>query len=168
MKTKISILMMLGMVLSVTSCTKKSSDPEITYYYASGQIRGVNQTFKTSSSFSKFCIIAGVCNTYFADPAVSSKNILAIGFPATAKAGVTYTNDSAHTQIYYFDNTGRKYYSSAYDSLSITLTKWEGHGGSCAGTFSCKLMYEGTAPYTPDSVYIKNGSFAAPIWFVIQ
>ena len=90
-----------------------------------------------------------------------------IGLPLTVKAGVTYTSDSSYTKITCFDAAGRGYYSSWEDSLSITITKWEGHWETGAGTFSGKLRYSGSTP-PHDSVYVTSGSFSAPIWFVIQ
>jgi hypothetical protein len=166
MKPKHLILIGLSLIIIGAGCKKKSSDPEITYYYANAQIKGVNNTFKTTSNFSKLCIISGVCNTFYTDPAAQEKNCLMIGLPSTVKAGVTYTNDSSHTQIMYIDNAGRKYYSSWGDSLVISVTKWEGHGGTGSGTFSGKLRYEVVPPNPADSIYIKNGSFSAKIWFV--
>jgi hypothetical protein len=151
----------------LSACKKKSEDPVTTYYYANAQVKGVNIAFKTTSNFGKLCIMTGVCNTFYTDPAAQDKNYLMIGMPTTVKAGVTYTSDSSHTQILYVDNAGRKYYSSWGDSLSITVTKWEGQGGTGAGTFSGKLRYEIVPPNQPDSIYITNGSFSAKIWFVL-
>jgi len=168
MKAKDILIFVLTVMILSAGCKKKSSDPEITYYYAQAQIRGVNSLFKTTSNFSKFCILTGVCNTFYIDPQASGQNVISIGLPVTVKAGVTYTSDSSHTQVMYIDPTGRKYYSRSGDSLNITVTRWEGHGGTGAGTFSGKLMFEGTTPYVPDSVYITNGSFSSKIWFVIQ
>ncbi|MEI7898350.1 MAG: hypothetical protein WCJ26_15035 [bacterium] len=166
MKTKHLILCALCLIVISSACKKKSSDPEQTYYYANAQIKGVNNVFKTSASFSKFCILTSICNTFYTDPLLVDKNCLMIGLPATVKAGVTYTSDSSHTQMMYIDNAGRKYYSSQGDSLSISVTKWEGQGGTGAGTFFGKFMYEIVPPNTPDSIYIKSGSFSSRIWFV--
>jgi hypothetical protein len=171
MKTKNFSLFVLSLIIliSITAgCKKKSSDPETVYYYANAQVKGVNYTFKTTSSFSKFCILTGVCNTFFVDPMVTNKNLLMIGLPVTVKAGITYTSDSSHTQVMFTDPTGRQYFSTYGDSLNISITKWEGHGGTGAGTFSGKLRYQGPKSFTPDSVYIKNGSFSSRIWFTIQ
>jgi hypothetical protein len=92
---------------------------------------------------------------------------LSIGLPVTVKAGITYTSDSSHTQMMYIDGNGKYYYSSYGDSLNITVTKWEGHGGTAAGTFSGKLRLQSTPP-SNDSIYIKNGTFSSLIWFVVQ
>jgi len=167
MKRSHLILALLTLVLMLSACKKKSEDPVTTYYYANAQVKGVNIAFKTTSNFGKLCIMTGVCNTFYTDPAAQDKNYLMIGMPTTVKAGVTYTSDSSHTQILYVDNAGRKYYSSWGDSLSITVTKWEGQGGTGAGTFSGKLRYEIVPPNPPDSIYITNGSFSAKIWFVL-
>ena len=167
MKRSHLILALLTLVLMLSACKKKSDDPVTTYYYASAQVKGVNIAFKTTSNFGKLCIMTGVCNTFYTDPAAQDKNYLMIGMPTTVKAGVTYTSDSSHTQILYVDNAGRHYYSSWGDSLSITVTKWEGQGGTGAGTFSGKLRYEIVPPNPPDSIYITNGSFSAKIWFVL-
>ncbi len=167
MKRNHLILVILSLVLIVSACKKKSDDPETIYYYANAQIKGVNIAFKTTSNFGKLCVMTGVCNTFYTDPAAQDKNYLMIGMPTTVKAGVTYTSDSSHTQVLYVDNAGRKYFSSWGDSLSITVTKWEGHGGTGAGTFSGKLRYEIVPPNPPDSIYVKNGAFSAKIWFVL-
>jgi hypothetical protein len=167
MKKSHLILTLLALVLMLSACKKKSEDPVTTYYYANAQVKGVNIAFKTTSNFGKLCIMTGVCNTFYTDPAAQDKNYLMIGMPTTVKAGVTYTSDSSHTQILYVDNAGRHYYSSWGDSLSITVTKWEGQGGTGAGTFSGKLRYEIVPPNPPDSIYITNGSFSAKIWFVL-
>lgn len=166
MKKHIAVLLAIAAIACTTGCKKKSSDPETVYYYASAQIRGAAVNFKTTSTFSKLCVLTGVCNTFYTDPAVIDKNYMMIGFPATAKAGVTYTSDSSYTRLMYVDNAGRKYFSSWGDSLSITITKWEGHGGTGSGTFSGKLRYEIVPPNPADSIYVKNGTFSAKIWFV--
>ncbi len=157
----------LCVLILATSC-KKKSDPEPAYFYASTQIKGVATTFKTTSNFSKFCILTGVCNTFYGDPSVIDKNALMIGFPLSVKAGVTYTNDSSWTQVLYTDKNGHQYFSHTGDSLRITITKWEGHGGTGEGTFSGKLRYYPDPPLTADSLYLKNGTFSAKIWYVIQ
>lgn len=105
--------------------------------------------------------------TFYTDPQNQNQNALSIGLPLTVKAGVTYTSDSSHTQVMYIDNAGRYYYSSSGDSLNIAVTKWEGQGGTGAGTFSGKLRLQSTPPVN-DSIYIKNGTFSSLIWFVIQ
>ena len=166
MKTNHFILCMAFLILTAFGCKKKSSDPETVYFYANAQIRGINNTFKTTANFSKFCALTGVCNTFYTDPLVQTKNCLMIGIPTTVKAGTTYTSDSSHTQVMYVDNAGRKYFSTWGDSLNISVTKWEGQGGTGAGTFTGKLRYEIEPPNVADSVYIKNGSFSAKIWFV--
>ncbi|MEI6434663.1 MAG: hypothetical protein WCP32_07455 [Bacteroidota bacterium] len=166
MKTTSLILTVLALLVSVSACKKKTEDPVTTYFNANAQIKGVNIAFKTTSNFGKLCVMTGVCNTFYTDPAVQDKNYLMIGFPTSVKAGVTYTSDSSRTQILYVDNAGRKYFSTWGDSLNITITKWEGHGGTGAGTFSGKLRYEIVAPNPPDSIYVKNGSFSSKIWFV--
>lgn len=166
MKKAHFIITLLALIVIASACKKKSSDPETVYYYANAQIKGVTQSFKTTSTFSKLCVLTGVCNTFYTDPLVLDKNILMIGFPTTVKAGTTYTSDSSYTRLMYVDNTGRKYFSSWGDSLNITITKWEGHGGTGTGTFSGKLRYEVVPPNNPDSIYIKNGAFSAKIWFV--
>ncbi len=163
MKTKNLLILGLILVITAAGCKKKTPDPGPTYYYANAQVSGVNKAFKTTSSFSKFCIMTGVCNTFYADPEIQHFNVLSLGFPLTVKAGLTYTNDSSYTQIMYIDGNGKYYYSSSGDSLSINVTKWEGHGGTGAGTFSGKLRLQGSN----DSIYIKNGTFSSPIWFVV-
>ncbi len=167
MKKSYFILTLLALIVIASACKKKSEDPVTTYYYANAQIKGANISFKTTSNFGKLCVMTGVCNTFYTDPALQDKNYLMIGLPTTVKAGVTYTSDSSHTQILYVDNGGRSYFSSWGDSLNITVTKWEGHGGTGTGTFSGKLRYEIVPPNPPDSIYIKNGSFSAKIWFVL-
>jgi hypothetical protein len=159
------LLLGLSLIIVSTGCKKKSTDPETIYYYANVQIKGIAYTFKTTSSFSKLCVLSGVCNTFYTDPLVQEKNYLYIGLPLTVKAGVTYTTDSSYTRMLYVDNSGRKYFSSWGDSLNITVTKWEGHGGMGSGTFSGKLRYEIVPPNPPDSIYIKNGTFTAQIWY---
>lgn len=166
MKKMLFLLLGISMMAIAPSCKKKSTDPETVYYYASAQIRGGAVNFKTTATFSKLCVLTGVCNTFYTDPAIIDKNYMMIGFPTTAKAGVTYTSDSSYTRLMYVDNAGRKYYSSWGDSLNITITKWEGHGGTGSGTFSGKLRYEVVPPNNPDSIYVKNGTFSAKIWFV--
>ncbi|MCX6276766.1 MAG: hypothetical protein NT004_01550 [Bacteroidetes bacterium] len=166
MKKLLCLLLGLTLMIMAAGCKKKSTDPETIYYYASVQIKGVGNTFKTTSTFSKLCLMTGVCNTFYTDPTVQDKNYLMIGFPTSVKAGVTYTSDSSHTQILYVDNAGRRYFSTWGDSLNITVTKWEGHGGTGTGTFSGKLRYEIVPPNPADSIYIKNGTFSAKIWFV--
>jgi hypothetical protein len=169
MKTTQLLIFSLSLIILLAGCKKKEPEPEITYYYANAQVKGVNTSFKTTASFGKFCIMTGVCNTFYVDPSSTAKNYLMIGLPTTVKTGVTYTSDSSHTQVLFTDNTGRQYFSSYGDSLMITVTKWDGHGGTGAGTFSGKLRYQDAAsPYAKDSVYVKNGTFSAPIWFVIQ
>ncbi len=169
MKAKHLLILSLSVVILSSGCKKKDPEPEITYNYANAQVRGVNTSFKTTASFGKFCIMTGVCNTFYVDPSVTAKNYLMIGLPTTVKAGVTYTSDSSHTQVLFTDNTGRQFFSSQGDSLMITVTKWDGHGGTGAGTFSGKLRFQDVvAPYTKDSVYLKNGTFSAPIWYIIQ
>lgn len=168
MKTNQMLLLAFTMVIVLAGCKKKNSDPEVVYNTANAQVKGVNYAFKTTSSFGKFCIIAGVCNTFGVDPNVTSKNAIMIGLPKTVKAGVTYTSDSSATQIMYIDNDGRQFYSTWGDSLSITVTKWEGHNGYGAGTFSGKLRYSADNAKSIDSVYVKNGTFSSRIWYVIN
>ena len=167
MKTTSLIFTVLALFVIVSACKKKSEDPVTTYYYANAQIKGVNKTFKTTSNFGKLCVLTGVCNTFYTDPTVQDKNYLMIGLPTTVKAGVTYTSDSSHTKVLYVDNAGRKYFSSWGDSLNILVTKWEGHGGTGTGTFTGKLRYEIVPPNPQDSIYVKNGTFSAKIWFVL-
>ena len=163
MKTKNLLILGLLLLIAAAGCKKKTPDPGPTYYYANAQVSGVNKAFKTTSAFSKFCLLTGVCNTFYTDPSIQSVNVLSIGLPVTVKAGVTYTSDSSHTQMMYIDGNGKYYYSSSGDSLNISVTKWEGHGGTGAGTFSGKLRLQGSI----DSIYIKNGTFSSLIWFVV-
>ncbi|MEI8006577.1 MAG: hypothetical protein WCI48_10245 [Bacteroidota bacterium] len=163
MKMKNVIILGLLLVIASAGCKKKTPDPGPTYYYANAQIGGVNKSFKTTASFSKFCLLTGVCNTFYSDPSNQNINVLSIGLPVTVKAGVTYTSDSSHTQMMYIDMYGKYYYSSSGDSLNINVTKWEGHGGTGAGTFSGKLRLQGSV----DSIYIKNGTFSSLIWFTV-
>jgi len=165
MKSKHFLIALAALMMIMSGCKKKKDEP--VYYYATGQISGIVKTFKTTSSFGKFCIQSGVCNTFYADPEVTGVNSLTIGLPLTVQAGTTYTSDSSNTKIVYIDDSGRGYYSSWGDSLVISVTKWEGHAGTGAGTFYCKLRYSGqTPPY--DSVTIKTGSFSSRIWYVVQ
>jgi len=165
MKTKYLLIMLSALMILSAGCKKKKEEP--VYYYAYADIKGVKQTFKTTGSFGKLCLQSGVCNTFYADPQITAVNSLMVGLPVTVKAGVTYTSDSSNTKIVYFDPSGRGYFSSWGDSLTITVTRWDGHGGTGSGTFSGKLRYSGTKSLV-DSLYIKNGSFSSPIWFVVQ
>jgi len=167
MKTKKWLIFGLLIVIAIAGCKKKTIDPGPTYYYANAQISGVSKTFKTTSSFSKFCLPTGVCNTFYTDPANQNLSLLALWLPVTVKAGVTYTSDSSHTQLLYIDGNGKYYYSSRGDSLNIIVSRWEGHGGTGAGTFSGKLRLQ-SAKALSDSIYVKNGTFSSLIWFTIQ
>lgn len=168
MKTRLQVLAVFAILWLSTGCAKHDEDPQPVYYYASAQLRGMTTNFKTQSSFSKFCLTTGVCNSFYKDPSVLNKNIITIGMPKTVKAGVTYTNDSSWTQISYIDDQSRIYFSSRYDSLTIKVTKWEGHGGMAEGTFSARVFLETSDPKLNDTISIRNGKFSAKIWYVIQ
>ncbi|MDD4555539.1 MAG: hypothetical protein PHP04_15160, partial [Bacteroidales bacterium] len=64
MKKMLFLLLGISMMAIAPSCKKKSTDPEIVYYYASAQIRGTAVNFKTTATFSKLCVLTGVCNTF--------------------------------------------------------------------------------------------------------
>jgi hypothetical protein len=162
MKTKATLVVMMALVVAVVSCKKKTEDP---VYYTTSFKAGTTQcNFKTTSTFGKFCIVTHFCNSFYADPAVTSMNTLSIGLPSTVATGSVLHNGDG-IQLVYIDKNGHSYFSSAYDSLTITVSEWGGHDGWARGSFSGKLRYTSSEPPVYDSIYITNGTFESKIWF---
>ena len=165
MKTKILLASLAVLMIAGAGCKKKSTTDNTVYNTASCKANGTLINFKTTSNFTKFCIMTGVCNNFQATYPV----MVGVGFPADAAAGKTYTNHDPYVQIIYMDSQGRGFYSRSYDTINIHIKTWGGSGGYTTGTFSGKVYYSSTIPpYTIDSVYITDGVFNSLIWFTLQ
>ena len=165
MKTRIFISVLVILTITGISCKKKSTTDDTVYNTASCKADGTLIQFKTTSNFTKLCIMTGVCNNFQA----TSPVMVGIGFPADAAAGKTYTNRDSYVQIIYMDSQGRGFYSRSSDTVNIHINTWAGSGGYTTGTFFGKVYYSlSIPPYTMDSVNITEGVFNSKIWFTIQ
>jgi len=167
MKKNIAILFLLTALIFADSC-KKHEDTPVVYYTASCTVNGKPDQFKTTSTFSRFCILSGVCNTFFVDPNNSQINSLTIGLPLDVYTGMNLKNGDKGIQIVFYDGQGRGFFSSKYDSLAIHIDEWQGHGGWGKGTFTAKLRYSSTVPPYADSITLTNGNFSSRIWYYFQ
>ncbi|MCK9220685.1 MAG: hypothetical protein M0P47_11630 [Bacteroidales bacterium] len=155
-----------SLIISISGCKKTHNDDPV-YYTTSFTVKNSANLYKTTGCFNRFCIMSGVCNTFYLNPSEISTNYLNLGFPKAVKTGDTFTQETWGTHLLYTDNLGHQYFSSAYDTLNIHIDVWEGHAGWAKGTFSGKLKY--TDPvYGLDSVYITNGTFTSKIWYTLQ
>jgi hypothetical protein len=165
MKTKILLATLAVLMIAGGGCKKKSTTDDTIYNTASCKANGTSISFKTTSNFTKFCIMTGVCNNFYAAIPV----MVGIGFPADAAAGKTYTNKDSWVQLTYMDSQGRGFYSRSSDTVNIHISTWGGSGGYATGTFSGKVYYSTTVPpYSIDSVSITDGVFNSLIWFAVQ
>jgi len=167
MKTRYFIIVFLAIACVASGCKKKKEEDKV-YYTSNFSVNGKVVQFKTTSTFGRFCIMTGVCNSFYLTPDGSlGTSFLSIGFPANVSTGCTYKNGDSNVQIVYGDGNGYRYFSNLWDNdtLLIHIDEWQGHGGWAQGTFSAKLRMD-IAPF--DTIYITNGIFSSRIWYYFQ
>ncbi len=160
-----SLLSALSLSLIMYSGCKKHKDDPIVYYTANCTIKGVPAQFKTTAAFNRICLLTGVCNQFYVDPGNTGINSLLIGLPLGVYTGMNLKNGDDGIQIVYYDDHGRGFFSTKYDSLTIHIDEWQGHGGWAKGTFTAKLRYSSMDPPAYDSVTLKGGTFESRIWY---
>jgi len=92
---------------------------------------------------------------------------LYIDFPSNVKEGDVFDKTTSGFSLSCYDAFGYEYGLDANDSsvnFTLTITRWEGTGGTASGTFSgiLKTLYKPSEPYY-DYIEIKNGKFECPI-----
>jgi|GEM_PF-4561408 len=126
------VLLILAALVLFVGC----EDDEKKYHYVKFTVDYTPKEFGYDEEIGGFennsCI-------WFEDKDDYEGDYITISLPSTVAVGDTFTQGESGFSFEYKDEDTDTYYEDKTSSFSLTVTKWEGSGGSAEGTFSGTL-----------------------------
>ena len=165
MKIQYLTTLLLALIIIVSGCKKKESDPD-PVPYANFTVDGVKKEYNFHTNFNKFCIDVHFCGSFWESDENENINYIQVGLPSFVKSGETYvtTQGGGGSRLIFVDANGNMYRTDMGGTVTFNIELWEGSNGWVKGTFSGSAVNEDDP--VNDSIVIQDGYFQGKIWYI--